>query len=308
MDDFKVHGKLCVKGNKLCDSMGNPFQLKGPSTLGLVWYPEYINKEAFETVCNWGANLIRLAMYTMEEDGYLSGGNQEYTRELIDKGVKYATELGMYVIIDWHILSDNNPMTHKKEAAEFFEIMSAKYSSYDNVLFEICNEPNGDDVDWPIVKAYAEEIIPIIRKNSPDAIILVGTPRWSQLVDDAADNPIDKHNIMYSLHYYASSHKEELREKMLYALNKGIAIFVDEYSNCDASGNGIIDENQAHAWAKIVDENLISYAQWNLSNRDESSAMIKADCNKTSNWSDEDLTETGLWMKNRLLGNISYLK
>lgn len=308
MDDFKVHGKLCVKGNKLCDSMGTPFQLKGPSTLGLVWYPEYINKEAFETVYNWGANLIRLAMYTMEEDGYLSGGNQEYTRELIDKGVIYATELGMYVIIDWHILSDNNPMTHKKEAAEFFEIMSAKYSSYDNVLFEICNEPNGDDVDWPIVKAYAEEIIPIIRKNSPDAIILVGTPRWSQLVDDAADNPIDKHNIMYSLHYYASSHKEELREKMLYALNKGIAIFVDEYSNCDASGNGIIDENQAHAWARVVDENLLSYAQWNLSNRDESSAMIKADCNKTSHWSDEDLTETGLWMKNRLLGNISYLK
>lgn len=308
MNAFKEYGKLCVRGTKLCDSCGNPVQLKGPSTLGLVWYPEIINKEAFETVHGWGANLIRLAMYTMEEDGYLSGGNQEFTKDLIDKGVKYATELGMYVIIDWHILSDGNPMTHKKEAIEFFKEMSAKYASYDNVLYEICNEPNGDEVDWALVKSYAEEVIPVVRKNCPDSIILVGTPKWSQLVDDAADNPLEEKNIMYSLHYYASTHKQELRDKMAYALNKGIAIFVDEYSNCDASGNGIIDDEEAHAWAKMVDENMLSYAQWNLSYRDESSAMIKADCRKTSAWEDADLTTTGLWMRDRLQGNISYLK
>lgn len=308
MNALKEYGKLSVEGNKLCSSNGTPIQLKGPSTLGLVWYPEIINKEAFETVHNWGANLIRLAMYTMEEDGYLSGGNQDFTKELIDKGVKYATELGMYVIIDWHILSDGNPMTHKKEAIEFFKEMTVRYASYDNVLYEICNEPNGDDVDWATVKAYAEEVIPVIRKTCPDSVILVGTPVWSQLVNDAADNPLTGKNIMYSLHYYASTHKQELRDKLAYALNKGIAVFVDEYSNCDASGNGIIDDEQAHEWAKAVDENMLSYAQWNLSYRDESSAMIKADCRKTSNWTDDELTKTGLWMKDRLSGKISYLK
>ncbi len=308
MNAFKEYGKLHVTGTKLCAKDGTPVQLKGPSTLGLVWYPEYINEKAFETIHSWGANLIRLAMYTMEEDGFLSGGDQTFTKELIDKGVKYATELGMYVIIDWHILSDGNPETHKKEAIAFFEEMSEKYKDYGNVLYEICNEPNGENVTWEVVKAYAEEVIPVIRANSPDSVILVGTPKWSQLVDDAADNPLDIKNVMYSLHYYASTHKEELRDRMRYALKKGLPIFVDEYSNCDASGNGIIDDKEAHEWAKIVDENYLSYAQWNISNRDESSAMVKASCTKTFDWADEDMTVTGLWMKDRLSGKISYLK
>lgn len=308
MNAFKEYGRLQVKGTKLCTADGTPVQLKGPSTLGLVWYPEFINKEAFETIHEWGANLIRLAMYTMEEDGYLSDGDQEFTKGLIDKGVKYATELGMYAIIDWHILSDGNPMTHKKEAIEFFEEMTEKYRDYGNVLYEICNEPNGDDVDWSVVKAYAEEIIPVIRKKCPDSIILVGTPKWSQLVDEAADNPLDEPNVMYSLHYYAATHKQELRNRMAYALAKSLPIFVDEYSNCDASGNGIIDDEEAHAWAKMVDENMISYAQWNLSPRDESSAMVKATCTKTSHWTDDEMTDTGLWMKDRLSGKISYLQ
>ncbi len=308
MKGYKEYGKLNVKGTQLCDNAGNPIQLKGPSTLGLVWYPEFINKAAFQTVKNWGANLVRLAMYTMEEDGYLSGGDKEFTKSLIDKGVKYATELNMYVIIDWHILSDGNPMTHKAEAIEFFKEMTEKYRDCGNVLYEICNEPNGDDVTWEVVKEYAEEIIPLIRKNCPDSVILVGTPCWSQFVDKAADNPLGGSNIMYSLHYYAATHKQDLRDKMAYALGKGLPIFVDEYSNCDASGNGVIDEEEAHAWAKMVDENLLSYAQWNLSNRDESSAMIKADCKKTSDWGEECLTTTGKWMVDRLSGKISYLK
>lgn len=306
MNTYSENGKLKVIGTDLCNANGEKIQLKGPSTLGLVWYPEYINKKAFETVSGWGANLIRLAMYTQEEDGYLSGGDQEFTKELIDKGVKYATELSMYVIIDWHILSDGNPLDNMDEAKKFFEEMTLKYKDYGNVIYEICNEPNGDEVTWPVVKAYAEEIIPLIRKNVPDAVILVGTPKWSQEVNFAADMPLEFDNVMYSVHYYAATHKKELRDKAQYALNKGAAVFIDEYSNCDASGNGIIDDEEAHAWAKFVDENNLSYAQWNLSNRDESSAMVKADCTKTSDWTDEDLTTTGKWMVARLAGEIRY--
>lgn len=306
MNAFEKYGKLQLKGTQICSQDGTPVQLKGPSTLGLVWYPEYINKKAFKTIHSWGANLIRLAMYTAEEDGYLTGGNQEFTKDLIDKGVKYATELGMYVIIDWHILSDGNPMTNKEEAIKFFTEMTSKYKDFDNVIYEICNEPNGEDVKWPVVKEYAEIIIPVIRKNCKDALILVGTPTWSQDADDAADDPLTGDNIMYSVHYYAATHKEALRKKAAYALSKGAAIFIDEYSNCDASGNGIIDDEEAHAWAKFVDENNLSYAQWNISNRDESSAMVKATCTKTSDWTDDDLTVTGKWMVARLKGDIKY--
>lgn len=306
MNAFEKYGKLQLKGTQICAQDGTPVQLKGPSTLGLVWYPEYINKKAFKTIHSWGANLIRLAMYTAEEDGYLTGGDQKFTKDLIDKGVKYATELGMYVIIDWHILSDGNPMTNKEEAIKFFAEMTSKYKDFDNVIYEICNEPNGEDVKWPVVKEYAEIIIPVIRKNCKDALILVGTPTWSQDADDAADDPLTGDNIMYSVHYYAATHKEALRKKAAYALSKGAAIFIDEYSNCDASGNGIIDDEEAHAWAKFVDENNLSYAQWNISNRDESSAMVKATCTKTSDWTDDDLTVTGKWMVARLKGDIKY--
>lgn len=309
MNAYEKYGKLKVVGRQLCASNGEAIQLKGPSTLGLVWYPEYINKGAFETIHKWGANLIRLAMYTAEKDGYLVGGDQEFTKDLIDKGVQYATELGMYVIIDWHILSDGNPKDNQEEAIAFFKEICTKYKDYGNVLYEICNEPNGDHVTWEIVKDYAEAVIPVIRDICPDAVILVGTPKWSQDVNLAADNRILGYdNLMYSVHYYAATHKQKLRDKAAYALEKGLAVFIDEYSNCDASGNGMIDEEEAHAWAKFVDENCLSYAQWNLSNRDESSAMVKADCTKISDWADEDLNETGLWMKARLAGDISYKK
>ena len=146
----------------------------------------------------------------------------------------------------------------------------------------------------------------LILSKKVDAVILVGTPKWSQEVNFAADMPLEFDNVMYSVHYYAATHKKELRDKAQYALNKGAAVFIDEYSNCDASGNGIIDDEEAHAWAKFVDENNLSYAQWNLSNRDESSAMVKADCTKTSDWTDEDLTTTGKWMVARLAGEIRY--
>lgn len=309
MNAFEKYGKLRVEGTSLLSKDGEKVQLKGPSTLGLVWYPDFINKEAFETIHSWGASLIRLAMYTQEEDGYLTPeGDQEFTKGLIDKGVRYASELGMYVIIDWHILSDGNPKASQDEAVRFFDEMSLKYKDNDNVIYEICNEPNGDDVTWSVVKSYAETVIPVIRKNSPDSIILVGTPKWSQLVDDAADDPIKGYqNIMYSLHYYAASHKEELRNKLRYALSKELPVFIDEYSICDASGNGGLDYDEAKKWAKIADENMISYAQWSISPRDESAAMVKASCKKLSGWTDDDLTETGLWMKDRLSGKISYL-
>lgn len=308
MKGFKEYGKLKLVGTQLSDENGRPVQLKGPSTLGLVWYPEYINIDTFRTLRDWGANVIRLAMYTAEEDGYLTDGDQVFTKKLIDDGVKFATELGMYVIIDWHILSDGNPNDSIDEAKAFFTEMTDKYKNFDNVLYEICNEPNGKNVDWPCVKSYAEEIIPLIRKNCPDSIILVGTPVWSQRVDDAADDPIDDKAVMYSLHYYAATHKQELRNRLTYALSKGAPIFVDEYSNCDASGNGIIDVNEAHTWAKLVDENFLSYVQWNLANRNESSSMIKVECTKLSDFEDEDLTETGIWMRDRLQGKISYLR
>ena len=95
-------------------------------------------------------------MYPEEYNGYLSGGDKAALKQIIDNGVNYATQLGMYVIIDWHVLN-YAPSRHTQEACDFFAEMASKYSGHDNVIYEICNEPVG--ADWNAdIKPYAETI------------------------------------------------------------------------------------------------------------------------------------------------------
>ncbi len=294
-------GALSVEGTKLVDDNGNGVLLKGISTHGLAWYPDYVNEDCIRQLKEeWGANVFRLAMYTAEYGGFCSGGDKESLKALVKDGVKYATDNDMYVIIDWHILSDGNPNTYLEDAKGFFEEMSEEYADYTNVLYEICNEPNGG-TSWSDVKSYAEEVIEVIRENDEDGIILVGTPNWSQYVEQAAADPIEGYdNVMYTLHFYAATHKEDLREAMVRAVEAGLPIFVSEYGICDASGNGGIDEYQANQWVELLNQYQISYVAWNLSNKSETSAVIKSSCSKTSGFTLEDLSDSGKWLYNML--------
>lgn len=209
----------------------------------------------------------------------------------------------MYVIVDWHILADQNPQQNKETAKAFFAEITAEFGDTDHILYEICNEPNGS-ATWTDIKAYAEKVIPIIRANDEDAIIIVGTPNWSQYVDQAAADPITGYdNLMYTLHYYAATHKDDLRQRMKDAVTNGLPIFVSEYGICDASGNGAIDLEQANAWVGAMDELGISYVGWNISNKDETSAIFKTDCQKTAGFTEEDLSSSGSWLYHMLRGN-----
>lgn len=291
------HGALKVDGANLVDKNGNKVQLYGMSTHGIAWFPDYVNYDTFKYLRDeWGNNCIRLAMYTEEYAGYTSGGDKNKLKELVSNGVDYATDLGMYVIIDWHILNDQTPMRHKDEAKDFFDEMSKKYKDYDNVIYEICNEPNGQGT-WDEITRYANEVIPVIRANDPDAIILVGTPTWSQEVDKPAASPLNFDNVMYVLHFYAATHTDWLRQRMQEAINAGTPIFISEFGLCEASGNGAINKDESDKWKKIIEDNNISFMCWNLANKDETSSIIKSGCNKLSGWSDNELKEEGLYMK-----------
>ena len=295
--DSAMPGPLSLAGTQLTDSGGNPVQLRGISTHGLAWYPDYVNEACIRQFReDWGMNVIRLALYTAESGGYCTGGDKEGLKSLVKNGVEYATACGMYVIIDWHILSDGNPNTYIKEAKAFFQEMSQEYADYTNVIYEICNEPNGG-TSWSQVKSYAEEVISVIRENDEDGIILVGTPNWCQYVDQAAADPIMGYeNIMYTLHFYAATHTDSLRKAMVNAVEAGLPIFVSEYGICDASGNGAIDENQADKWVETMNEHGISYVAWNLSNKSETSAILKSSCGKVSGFAGEDLSDSGRWL------------
>lgn len=295
-------GRLHVKGTKLVDKKGHEVQLRGVSTHGLSWYPQYVNDKCFAQLHDkWGANVVRLAMYTEEYNGYCSGDakNRSDLKKLIKKGVRLAKKHKMYVIVDWHILSDGNPNSHKKEAKAFFREMSRKFKGYNNVIYEICNEPN-NGTSWKEIKSYARSVISTIRKNDKKAVIVVGTPTWSQDVDQAAADPIKGDNIMYALHFYAATHKADLRNKMTAAINKGLPVFVTEYGICDASGNGAIDKEEANRWVQTMDEYGVSYIAWNLSNKQESSSIIKSSCSKVSGFKKSDLSDEGKWLYSML--------
>ena len=293
---FGQHGKISVSGTDLVDKNGEKFQLYGMSTHGIAWYPKYVSYPTFKTLReDWNTNCVRLAMYTDENLGYCSNGDKEELKELVRSGVEYADRLGMYVIIDWHILNDHDPNVYKDEAIKFFSEMSELYKDHDNILYEICNEPN-TTADWGAVKSYAEEVIPVIRGNDGDAVIIVGTPSWCQELDKALADPLDYDNLMYSLHFYADTHRDWLRERAESCIQSGLPVFVSEFNICDASGRGNVNTEEGEKWFELIETYNLSYMCWSMANNSDSCCVIAADNAKMSNWTDEELSESGRWV------------
>ena len=194
------------------------------------------------------------------------------------------------------ILTDD-PNVYKQDAKDFFTQMSSEFADHTNILYEICNEPNGY-ATWDSVKSYAEEVIPCIRANDEDAVILVGSPTWSQDIDKALANPLAFDNVMYTLHFYAATHKDDLRNRLENCVTNGLPVFVSEFGMCDASGNGGNDFDSAQKWIDLLDQYDISFICWNLANKNESSSVIRSDVSALSGWSEDQLSESGKWIRN----------
>lgn len=298
-------GALRVEGAQLVADDGRPVQLRGVSTHGLAWFPQYVNREFFDELrTDWGANVVRLALYTAESGGYCTGGDRAALEQLVRDGVAYAEQADLYAIVDWHVLNDRDPNVYLDDAKAFFEAMSAEFAGKSNVIYEICNEPNGG-TSWAQVKAYAEQVIPVIRANDPDAVVVVGTPEWSQRVDEAAADPLAFDNVMYALHFYAATHQQELRDRLTSVVAGGLPVFVTEFGICDASGNGAIDYASADAWVQLMDQLDISYVCWNLSNKDESSALFRPERTKSAGFEAIDLSAEGEWLLGVLHGETA---
>ena len=309
------HGKLSVQkvdgytAPIMVDQNGVPTQLRGASTHGMHWFPQYVNQNAFQTLRDdWGINMVRLVCYPRDGGsvGYLTGGDstKQQLDTLIQNGVDYATKLGMYALVDWHVHA-YNPNEYLKEAKIFFTKYATMYKDHDNVLYEICNEPTG--TNWysgngKDLYTYCSEVIKTIRAIDPDAIIICGTNTWSQDVDQVAAKPMKAlgyENIMYTFHFYSASHKENLMKKVRLATKDGTPIFVTEFGICSADGNGSYDTENADRWIALLDELNISFACWSYSNCNEKSAYFKSSCsNAGGDWTADDLTTTGKWLIN----------
>lgn len=295
------HGQLSVKNGQLVDKSGKGYQLRGMSTHGLTWFPEFVNESAFKTLRDdWNTNVVRLAMYVDEwGNGQCYMGNKSGSLELLEKGVDICIKLDMYVIIDWHVLNPGDPSKYTNEAKSFFETVSKRYAKYPNVIYEICNEPNGGASWSGNIKPYAEKIIPVIRKNAPNSVIIVGTPTWSQEIDKPLSDPLSYKNVMYAFHFYAATHAG-LRSNVENCVAQGLPVFVSEFGTCDASGGGANDFNETQKWLSYFDKQGISYCNWSICNKDETCSVLRPGTSANGNWSESDLTENGKWIRNWL--------
>ena len=293
-----VNGALHVEGTQLTDASGQPVQLRGVSTHGLTWYPEFVSENLFRQVSeDWNGNLVRLAMYA----SVYCNEDREESYSLMKKGIDAAVKADMYVLVDWHMLEKGNPNDEIDGAMEFFGRITSEYAGCKNLIFEICNEPNGE-TDWSDVIDYANRVIPVIRANMPESVIVVGTPEYDRNLGGAVLRPLAFDNIMYVLHFYTATHYEGLRGELQAAVDAGLPVFISECGISEASGDGKIDFRSAAQWFAYLYEKKISYAVWSLSDKDESSAFFKPGFDPRGKIEDSDLTLTGKWIRELIRG------
>lgn len=284
------HGRLSVDGTQLVDQHGNPLMLRGMSSHGISWYPEYTNYAALKTIKDYGANAFRVVMYVEQNDAYLE--EPALNQKLLFSAIENALAADLYTIVDWHVLRDENPNRHIEEAMRVLEEVAQRYGDHPGILYEICNEPNGDTSYEDIVH-YAEKIIPVIRKHAPNAVILVGTPKFCTSLSEAIEDPIDERNIMYSYHYYAGIADGTFAIKQITrGREKGLPIFVSEWGvdGYDATEQ---DWEETRAFLDYLEKEKIGWINWSLSDKDEGYSMIRPDSGKLHGWDEKDMSESG---------------
>ena len=293
IDPVKQYGQLQVKGAQLCDQQGNPVILRGVSLGWHNLWPRFYNKKAVQTLKqDWHCSVIRAAMGIMIEDNYLE--NPTYAMQCMTPVIESAIKNNVYVIIDWH--------THQMKTAEakkFFGEMAKKYGKYPHIIYEIYNEPVEDT--WASLKLYALEIITEIRKYDPNNIILVGCPHWDQDIHLVAESPLTGiKNIMYTVHFYAATHGDYLRDRMEAAVQKGIPVFISESGATEASGDGKIDPESEEKWIQLCERLGISWVCWSISDKNESCSMLLPRATATGPWADDVIKVYGKLVKNLL--------
>ena len=265
---------------------------------------QYYTKEVVAWLKNdWQVSVVRASMAVNEDGGYVP--NPDTEKQKIFTVIDAAIEEGIYVIVDWH---SHHAEDYTAEAKVFFSEVAEKYGDTPNILYEPYNEPL-EDVSWNnVIKPYCEEVISAIREHDPDNIVICGTSSWSQRVDQVIGNTIADDNVAYTLHYYAASHKQELRDIAKQALDNDIALFVTEFGVTEYTGDGFIDTEEANVWWKFLDDNKISWCNWSVTDKEESAAILMPGASTLGGWNENDITTAGKLIKAELLAkNKKYL-
>lgn len=292
------NGALKVVEGKIVNNKNVPPQLRGVSMSWSIWQgKKYYNP----AVVNWlqsdfNINLLRVSMAVEPDSGYLQ--NPVEQEKLITKTIDAAVKKGLYVLIDWH---DHHADQHLVQSKIFFAKMAKKYAGKPNIIYEIFNEP--EDVAWQTVKNYAIEVIQEIRKYDPENVIIVGSPHWDQDIDVVAKDPIKGFkNIAYSFHFYASEpyHQAALMKRADEALAAGLPVFVTEWGVGEANGDGKFDQEKTDKWFNWLEKNKLSWANWNITDKKETTALLMPGASPNGKWPVQMLTPAGAYIRTQL--------
>lgn len=292
------NGALKVVGGKILNAKNVEPQLRGVSLSWSIWGgKKYYNP----AVVNWlkadfNINLLRVSMAVQPDSGYLQNPIEQ--EKLITETIDAAVSKGLYVLIDWH---DHHANEHLTESKTFFAKMAKKYAGEPNIIYEIFNEP--ERIEWQTVKEYALEVIKEIRKYDSQNIIIVGSPHWDQDIDMVAKDPIKGfNNIAYSFHFYASdpNHQENLMKRADDAIAAGLPIFVTEWGVGESNGDGIFDTEKTEKWFAWMEKNKLSWANWNITDKKETTALLQPGASPKGKWKPTMLTPAGLYIRTQL--------
>lgn len=294
-----LHGQLRVQKDQMVNKDGIPPQLRGVSLSWSLWGgKKFYNPEVVDWLSkDFKISLLRASMGVQPDHGYLY--EPEKQMRLMTAVIDQSIKNGIYVLIDWH---DHNAELHLEQSKAFFTVMAQKYSGIPNVIYEIFNEPAKQS--WEVVKTYSVEVIKIIRKYDSKNIIVIGSPRWDQDVDIAASDPITGFdNLVYSFHFYASdpNHQEKLRAKGDYAIQKGLPLFVTEWGVGESNGNGVFNHEKTEVWMDWMEKNRLSWANWNLTDKKETTALLLPGAPITGGWSGDYLSDAGKYIREQLI-------
>jgi len=203
-----------VEGNKFMDKQGNQILFKGVniSDPDKLEKNGYWNKKHFEVIKDWGANIVRVPVHPM---AWRERGKDEYFK-LLDQAVTWASELHLYLIIEWHSCGNlvaglfHHPMheTTKQETLNFWRGIAFRYKNVSTIAFyEIFNEPTVfggllGRMTWQEWKKINEEIIDIIFAHDKKVIPLVAGFDWAYDLKPVKDDPVEREGIGYVSHPY----------------------------------------------------------------------------------------------------------
>lgn len=307
----KVLPLIKVEGNQFVNENGEKILFRGLS----ISDPDKIENQGhwgkyhFEKVRDMGAMIVRIPVHPVAWEER----TPEKYLELLDEAVEWCTDLGMYVIIDWHSIGNlgmelfQNPMynTSKQETYEFWRTIARHFRGNNTVAFyEIFNEPTlyrGQlgSMTWPEWKKINENIIHLIRAYDPEPIPLVAGFDWAYDLTPLHTNPIDAEGIGYVSHPYEHKRKPPWEPK--WEENFGFAadqypVMVTEFGFGVRPGQTIDDDHYGNHIIGYLEKKGISWVCW-VFDPEWGPRMMQS-------WDTYELTESGKFFRKAMHGEL----